>query len=475
MRLRITNSVTHLTSSLLFHLQKRRKLFSTLCALWFCLLGQGLLAQPMLFTNARIIVGDGSVIEQGAMLVDGESIVAIGDAGELSSAENGTTFDLSGKTLIPGLIDAHAHLGYQGRNGWGAENYTQENLIDNLQQYAYYGFAAVFSAGSDAPGLAIEVQSRLALQQFQGARLLYAAGMAPPGQGPNNQFLDQALAVEKSTGANILWGLENPEQARAAVREVAAQDFEFIKLWVDDRGGSQQKLAPSLYEAVIEAARSAGLRVFIHQQFAEDMPDLITAGAHGFLHGRIGSSLNAAIAEQLSQSNVFVIPNLGLGELRSEAIGADRFLGQVLSSELRSQLLLGANRRELSVSRSPQLEAEQRESFAALIDAGVDIVLGTDAGAIPNHHFGYTGHRELEIFVRLGMSPMQALQAATSKAANHLQLDDLGLLQSGYSADFVILDANPLEDIRNTRSIMDVYLKGKPVDRAVLQQQWQGQ
>jgi imidazolonepropionase-like amidohydrolase len=70
---------------------------------------------------------------------------------------------------------------------------------------------------------------------------------------------------------------------------------------------------------------------------------------------------------------------------------------------------------------------------------------------------------------------MQALQAATSKAANHLQLDDLGLLQSGYSADFVILDANPLEDIRNTRSIIDVYLKGKPVDRAVLQQQWQGQ
>jgi imidazolonepropionase-like amidohydrolase len=103
-----------------------------------------------------------------------------------------------------------------------------------------------------------------------------------------------------------------------------------------------------------------------------------------------------------------------------------------------------------------------------LLDANVDIVLGTDAGAVPDHFFGYTGHRELEIFVRLGMTPMQAIVAATSKPAQRLGLDDLGLLQPGYSADLVVLDENPLNDIRNTRSISSVFLNGKILDRAGL-------
>ena len=107
-----------------------------------------------------------------------------------------------------------------------------------------------------------------------------------------------------------------------------------------------------------------------------------------------------------------------------------------------------------------------------MIDAGVDIVLGTDAGAVPNHPFGYTGHRELEIYVRLGMSPMQALVAATSNAARHLGLNDMGMLSPGYSADFIILDGNPLDEIRNTRTISSVYLSGKEIDRSALQKKW---
>ena len=103
---------------------------------------------------------------------------------------------------------------------------------------------------------------------------------------------------------------------------------------------------------------------------------------------------------------------------------------------------------------------------------GVDIVLGTDAGAVPNHPFGYTGHRELEIYVRLGMSPMQALVAATSNAAKHLGLNDMGMLSPGYSADFIILDENPLDEIRNTRTISSVYLSGKEIDRSALQKKW---
>jgi imidazolonepropionase-like amidohydrolase len=107
-----------------------------------------------------------------------------------------------------------------------------------------------------------------------------------------------------------------------------------------------------------------------------------------------------------------------------------------------------------------------------LLAADVDIVLGTDAGAVPDHFYGYTGHRELEIFVRLGMTPAQAIVAATSRPAARLGLDDMGTLAAGKRADFVVLDANPLESIRNTRSIAAVYLGGRAVDREALRQRF---
>jgi imidazolonepropionase-like amidohydrolase len=119
-------------------------------------------------------------------------------------------------------------------------------------------------------------------------------------------------------------------------------------------------------------------------------------------------------------------------------------------------------------------ERELSESFSRLVAADVDIVLGTDAGAVPDHFFGYTGHRELEIFVRLGMTPMQAIVAATSRPAEQLGLGEMGTLAPGKSADFVILDANPLEDIRNTRTISRVYLRGREVDREGLGGRWTG-
>lgn len=180
------------------------------------------------------------------------------------------------------------------------------------------------------------------------------------------------------------------------------------------------------------------------------------------------------IAKQLNRSGVFVVPNLGLGELRREAIGRDPFLADILSSELLNQLLPTSNQRSLQVTRNTNVEEELLASFNALLEANVDIVLGTDAGAIPDHPFGYTGHRELEIYVRLGMTTMEALMAGTSKAAFHLRLDDTGLLQPGFRADFVVLEKNPLEDIRNTRTILEVYLGGLSVDRDSLRDKWQG-
>jgi imidazolonepropionase-like amidohydrolase len=169
----------------------------------------------------------------------------------------------------------------------------------------------------------------------------------------------------------------------------------------------------------------------------------------------------------LTAANAFVVPNMGLGELRREAIGVDEFLRASLPASVAARLG-ESGQRLLKANREETRETELRTSFGHLLDANVDIVLGTDAGAVPDHFFGYTGHRELEIFVRLGMTPMQAIVAATSKPAQRLGLDDLGLLHPGYSADLVVLDENPLNDIRNTRSISSVFLNGKILDRAGL-------
>ncbi len=427
--------------------------------------GQPPATDRVLLDNVRIIVGDGSIVESGALLIEGDRIAAVVARSDIQSRADIEVIDLGGKTVIPALIDSHAHLGYEGHRSWGRENYSRANLIDHLQRYAFYGFSAVFSAGSDPDVLAREVQQAQINQEFAGARFLFAAGMAPPEQGPNDQFLSHALELERETGERILYGVATVEQAVDSVRQIAAKNISVIKIWVDDRGGTQQKLAPQLYRAITEEAARNGIKVYAHQQYAEDMPDLLNAGIDGFLHGRIGIGLEREIAEQIAAADAFVVPNMGLGELRREAVGLDPFLRASLPESVADRLGESAQRlREPSNLESR--ENELRASFKHLLDANVDILLGTDAGAVPDHFFGYTGHRELEIFVRLGMTPMQAIISATSKPAQRLGLNDLGLLRPGYNAALIVLDENPLEDIRNTRSIFAVYLNGERVDRA---------
>ncbi|HBD99339.1 MAG TPA: hypothetical protein DC060_14215 [Gemmatimonadetes bacterium] len=435
----------------------------------------------VLFEGARLILGDGSLIEQGALLVEGDRIVAVGPRGEVVTPLGATPIDVTGKTIIPALIDAHAHLGYEGYTSWGAENYTRSNLIEHLERYAYYGFGAVFSAGSDPEGLALEVQRTQRESDAEGARLVFAAGMAPPEQGPNNQFLSQAIAIADETGMTVLRGVASSEDARDAVREVAAKGIPFIKIWVDDRGGRQVKLRRDVYRAILDEAQVRGIEVFVHQQNAQDMPDLLDAGVAGFLHGRIGAAMGESLIAQIRDAGAFLVPNLGLGELRRERVADDPFLRETTQPDVSARLGEAYDARQPSSANAGELAASAAEreralskAFSRLVAAGVDIVLGTDAGALPGHFFGYTGHRELEIFVRLGMSPMQAIVAGTSRPAERLGLSEMGTLAAGKTADFVILDENPLEDIRNTRTISQVYLRGRVVDREGLQMRWTG-
>ena len=433
----------------------------------------------VLFDGARLIIGDGSVIENGAFLVERDRILEVGSTGEVTAPPGATSIDLAGKTVIPALIDAHMHIGYEGYMSWGSQNYSRENIIEHLERYAYYGFGAVLSAGSDADDLALEIQRGQREGEVEGARFLFAAGMAMSDEGLYAAFLEHALIVEDRTGMNVRWVVDSEEEARSAVREISRKGIRFIKLWMDDRRRVRNYMPQYIYSSIIDEAHAQGIKVFVHTQVATpDMPSVWGAGADGLFHGRLGWPMDDTFAFQLRDSRAFLVPNLGLEERRRDNVGADPFFRDAVRPEVAARLVEDYNSRQQAggggrfnvplgstATSASERERELRESFTRLLVTGVDLVLGTDAGGVRDHFFGYSGHTELERFVRLGMTPMQAIVAGTSLPAERLGLSEMGTIAAGKAAGFVILDANPLEDIRNTRTISRVYLRGREVDR----------
>ena len=390
---------------------------------------------------------------------------------------------LKGKTMIPALIDAHAHLGYQSVNSWGAKNYNEANLLDNLSQYAYYGFSTVFSAGSDPVALINELRATIDLKSLLVATPLAAYGVAPTGFGPNNTFLDEIRTVEAEQETNILFGLDQTSDIQTLIKAVEPKRDAIIKIWVDDRAGTQPKLAEPLYTELVNQANQRGIKVVAHQQDSVDTARLVKAGVAGFLHGRFEDEIGEELSRSLAESNTFVIPNLGLSLLRNMTISEDPLLIETLPSATLSRLgsrVLAKTDKTMPASNSDDLirrqldqlisnlDASIKRSFGSAIARGVPIILGTDAGALPDHFFGYTGHKELEIFVALGMTPEQAIGAATYAAASQLGLNDRGLLEKGRRADFLLLNANPLNDIRATQDIHAVFLLGNELDRKAI-------
>jgi hypothetical protein len=190
---------------------------------------------------------------------------------------------LNGKTIIPALIDAHAHLGYQSVSSWGAGNYNEANLLDNLSQYAYYGFSTVFSAGSDPVALINELRATIDLESLPVATPLAAYGVAPTGYGPNNSFLEEIRAVEAALQTNILFGVDQSSDIQTLITAIEPKQNAVIKIWVDDRAGTQPKLAQRLYTELVSTANQQGIKVVAHQQDSEDTARLVQAGVAGFL------------------------------------------------------------------------------------------------------------------------------------------------------------------------------------------------
>jgi imidazolonepropionase-like amidohydrolase len=375
------------------------------------------------FEGARLIVGDGRVIENATLVVEGTKIAQAGGAAEVRAPTGAMRVSLAGKTVMPMIIDTHVHL-----------SDTRDALIRDLKMRAYYGVSAALSMGnSDGYGLL----------DMRGEAVSGAARFRSAGRG---------ITMPEPGRSTVPYWITNAAEGRKAVQELAAHKVDIVKIWVDDRDGKFKKLTPEIYGAIIDEAHKRGLRVAAHIYSLEDAKGLIRAGLDAFAHGVRDKDIDDELVAMFKQRpNVVLTPNLPDRGVKAElswlraGLPADEFkkLEAANTDRPKAQALFGIQARNL----------------AKLNAAGVRITLGTDG----NRPWG--PHEEMLDMVAAGMTPMQVIVAATRNSADFLRIADAGTLQAGKSADFIVLDANPLDDITNTRRISAVMFRGTAVDR----------
>lgn len=389
-------------------------------------------AGTKVFTNLRLVDGtDAAPVGAASIVVQNGRVLTAGPAARVVAPPGAERIDLGGRSVIPGLINAHGHVNDADRD---------------LKTYAAYGVTTVFSLGGEAPPV-FAARAAQNVPTLDRARVFVSGPVLTPN---------------------------SPEQARTMVAGVAAQNVDFVKIRVDDNLGTTPKMPPDVYRAVIDEAHKRGLRVAVHLFYLADAKSVLDAGADLIAHSVRDLDADQALIGALKQKGICLCPTL-MREVST-------FVYESTPSFFSDPLFLAhADKPQMATLQEPARQEAMRKSPSAqryktalevasrnvkrLADAGIPIAMGTDTG--PAGRFqGYFELMELELMVKAGLTPKQVLAAATRDAARCMRVDrDLGTIEAGKWADFVVLDGDPLANISNTKRINAVYIAGNRVPR----------
>jgi imidazolonepropionase-like amidohydrolase len=421
-------------------------------------------SQTTVLRGTRVIDGTGAApIDNGTIVIRDGRIVTVGPAAAIPAPSGAEVIDYSGKTIIPGLISNHSHVGILIGLKAAPENYNRDAILRQLKQLEAYGVTTVMALGLNSP-LFYELRPELHAGRLPGADLFGAdQGIGAIGGFPP--------ATVVPVGENQVSRPDTVERARETIRQMAARKTDMVKIWLDGAGGLMPKVPAEVYSAAIDEAHKNGLRVAAHIYDLDDAKAIVRAGvdiiAHGVRDKPVDSEfIDMMKARQLWYVSTIVLDYTGFIFAEQPSWMREPFLQRALHPAVRAQFDDPAYReRTLALPATAKNKAAvttNKQNLKALHDAGVRVGFGSDSGVglrIP----GVAEHLELALMVEAGLTPMQAITNATSNSAALLKLDDRGVLTSGKLADLVVLDGDPTTDISNTKKVHAVWHRGKQV------------
>jgi len=422
-------------------------------------------SKPVVFKGATLIDGlGGKPVADSVLVIQDGRISAVGDAKSVKVPAGAEVVDLKGKTVMPGMISNHSHIGIVKGLKASPDNYNRDYILSQLRQFEAFGVTTITSLGLNA-------------DEFYALRTDLHSGKAP---GADIFGADRGIGVAMGAppvaivpvGPNQIYRPDTPEAARQAIKEMAGRKTDLVKIWLDDFGKLLSvKVKPEVYAAAIDEAHKNKLRVAFHINDLEDAQAALKAGADMLAHGVRDKEIDQATIETMKKGNAWYVATLALDDSNflfadKPQVTADPFVNRTLDPAVKTQLEDPAWQKKVQESpgadRARKALAMNQKNLMTLYKAGINIGFGSDSG-VGLRFPGVAEHRELDLMVEAGMTPLQALTIATSGAAKLLKLNDRGVLQTGKLADIIVLDADPSANIANAHKISAVWHRGRPV------------
>lgn len=432
-------------------------------------------SSTFLIRDARIFTGEGRTIENGSVLVRYGKIAEIYDGSapdpKLLNAE---VLEGAGKTLLPGLVDAHVHLAAISGLPLEGDYDLRESMERASAALLYSGVTAVRSVG-DSLDDSLKLRKEIANGARLGAQLFICGPVFTVNAGHGTEFASSLpQAARASLLAQAVRTPKTPDEARRQVRELKNAGVNGLKVILDAGLGAGDRLDLLIARSVLAEAHAQKLRVATHTGDARDVADAVDIGSTSVEHGAANEEIPDTLLIRMAAQGVYYDPTLAAieGAWRFYSGSADVLNGTLLQQtvppkpvkSLRDALASGKTVDQAKAAALAHSLETARANLVRAWNKGVPLVAGTDAGDTLVFH-GASLHRELQLWAAAGVPPEVALTAATSNAAKLLGATNLGAIRKGLDADLILVDGNPLQDIAATERISLIVFKGELLRR----------